>query len=67
MARQLVEAGAECLHLVDLDGAREGKPVNLRSIRAIVAAVEVPCELGGGIRDDETIRTLLDDWGCRGW
>ena len=63
MARQLIEAGAECLHLVDLDGAREGKPVNLPSIQAIVAAVEVPCELGGGIRDDETIRMLIDDMG----
>ena len=46
MARQLIEAGAECLHIVDLDGAREGKPVNLPSIQAIVSAVEVPCELG---------------------
>ena len=63
MARQLIEAGAECLHLVDLDGAREGKPVNLASIQAIVSAVEVPCELGGGIRDDETIRNLIDDMG----
>jgi len=63
MARQLIEAGAECLHLVDLDGAREGKPVNLASIQAIVSAVEVPCELGGGIRDDETIRNLIDEMG----
>jgi len=63
MARQLIEAGAECLHLVDLDGAREGKPVNLASIQAIVSAVEVPCELGGGIRDDETIQSLIDDMG----
>ena len=35
MARQLVEQGAECLHLVDLDGARDGEPANLASIRAI--------------------------------
>jgi phosphoribosylformimino-5-aminoimidazole carboxamide ribotide isomerase len=63
MARQLIEAGAECLHIVDLDGAREGKPVNLPSIQAIVSAVEVPCELGGGIRDDETIRSLIDEMG----
>lgn len=63
MARKLVEAGAECLHLVDLDGAREGKPVNLDSIRAILAAVEVPCELGGGIRDGAQIRTIIDNVG----
>jgi phosphoribosylformimino-5-aminoimidazole carboxamide ribotide isomerase len=60
MARQLVDDGAECLHLVDLDGAREGRPVNLDSIRAIVAAVKVPCELGGGIRDDVAIASLFD-------
>jgi len=63
MARQLVDGGAECLHLVDLDGAREGKPVNLDSIRAIVEAVEVPCELGGGIRDEAAIRSVIDDLG----
>jgi phosphoribosylformimino-5-aminoimidazole carboxamide ribotide isomerase len=60
MARQLVADGAECLHLVDLDGAREGRPVNLDSIRAIVAAVKVRCELGGGIRDDAAIASLFD-------
>jgi phosphoribosylformimino-5-aminoimidazole carboxamide ribotide isomerase len=63
IARQLVDAGAECLHLVDLDGAREGKPVNSDSIRAIVSAIEVPCELGGGIRDEATIRSVIDDVG----
>jgi phosphoribosylformimino-5-aminoimidazole carboxamide ribotide isomerase len=60
MARQLVDDGAECLHLVDLDGARDGRPVNLDSIRVIVAAVKVPCELGGGIRDDLAIASLFD-------
>ena len=51
MARQWVGLGAETFHLVDLDGAREGRPVNLPSVRAIVEAVGVPCELGGGIRE----------------
>jgi phosphoribosylformimino-5-aminoimidazole carboxamide ribotide isomerase len=60
MARSLVEQGAECLHLVDLDGARLGELPNLDSVRAILAAVDVPCELGGGIRDEATIRRLLD-------
>ncbi len=63
MAAKLVEAGAECLHLVDLDGARDGQPVNLDAVRAILSKVEVACELGGGIRDEATIRTLIDDVG----
>ncbi len=48
MARQWVEAGAERLHLVDLDGAKAGRPVNLEAIRAIVKAAGIPCQLGGG-------------------
>jgi phosphoribosylformimino-5-aminoimidazole carboxamide ribotide isomerase len=59
MARQLVEQGAEYLHLVDLDGARDGEPANLASVRNVLAAVDVPCELGGGIRDEATIGRLL--------
>lgn len=60
MARHWVSLGAECLHLVDLDGAREGRPANLASVEAIVRAVNVPCELGGGIRQETAIRELLD-------
>lgn len=60
MARHWIEQGGQCLHLVDLDGAREGRPVNTASVRAILDAVDVPCELGGGIRDDSTIATWLD-------
>src|SRR5262245_57882393 len=59
MARQWVNQGASCLHLVDLDGARDGTNANLAAVKAIVSAVQVPCELGGGIRDEATIRTLL--------
>lgn len=59
MARHWVSQGARCLHLVDLDGARLGRPENLSSIRSILAAVQVPCELGGGIRDERTIDELL--------
>ena len=51
---------AEYLHLVDLDGARAGKVANWASIEAIVAAVKIPCELGGGIRDEATIARLLE-------
>jgi phosphoribosylformimino-5-aminoimidazole carboxamide ribotide isomerase len=59
MAKHWVAQGARCLHLVDLDGARDGLPSNLPSVRAITQAVNVPCQLGGGIRTEETIRTLL--------
>jgi phosphoribosylformimino-5-aminoimidazole carboxamide ribotide isomerase len=59
MARHWVELGARQLHLVDLDGAKEGRPANLTAVRAILKAVDVPCQLGGGIRDEETIESLL--------
>jgi len=60
MARHWLDLGAERFHLVDLDGARDGRPANLPSVRAILQAVSLPCELGGGIRDEQTIRELLD-------
>jgi phosphoribosylformimino-5-aminoimidazole carboxamide ribotide isomerase len=60
MARHWLSQGAECLHLVDLDGARTGSPVNVPSVSGILKEVDVPCELGGGIRSEETIRRLLD-------
>jgi phosphoribosylformimino-5-aminoimidazole carboxamide ribotide isomerase len=62
MARRWVEQGATYLHLVDLDGAREGHPVNGESVRRIVQASGVPCQLGGGLRNDEHIREALG-WG----
>ncbi len=60
MARSWIDGGAERLHLVDLDGARDGTQANRESVRAIVEAIDVPCQLGGGIRSEETIRELLD-------
>lgn len=60
MAQHWVDQGARCLHLVDLDGAKEGYPSNLKSVKEIVQAVDVPCEIGGGIRNEDTIRRLLD-------
>jgi len=60
MARHWVELGGEFLHLVDLDGAKDGAPTNLEAIRSIVKTSGVPCELGGGIRNEETIRSLLE-------
>lgn len=65
IARQWADQGAQHLHLVDLDGAREGEPRNLAAVSAIVTAVGIPCELGGGIRSEGTIRQLLDLGLCR--
>jgi phosphoribosylformimino-5-aminoimidazole carboxamide ribotide isomerase len=63
MARRWVEAGARRLHLVDLNGAFTGKPVNEVAVKAIVREIggEIPIQLGGGIRDLDTIERYLDD------
>jgi phosphoribosylformimino-5-aminoimidazole carboxamide ribotide isomerase len=58
-ARSFVEAGARFLHVVDLDGAREGEPVNLEHVERITAELEVPVELGGGLRSIASIRRAL--------
>lgn len=57
-ARRWEELGAELLHVVDLNGAFEGAPRNLKAIEAIRNAISIPIEVGGGIRDMATIRTL---------
>jgi phosphoribosylformimino-5-aminoimidazole carboxamide ribotide isomerase len=63
MAGKWLASGARRLHLVDLNGAFAGKPVNEAAIKAIVNAVgdEIPVQLGGGIRDLDTIERYLDD------
>ncbi|WP_290905457.1 1-(5-phosphoribosyl)-5-[(5-phosphoribosylamino)methylideneamino]imidazole-4-carboxamide isomerase [Aquabacterium sp.] len=63
MARRWLNAGARRLHLVDLNGAFAGKPVNEAAIKAIIKEVgdEIPVQLGGGIRDLDTIERYLDD------
>ena len=63
MARRWLNAGARRLHLVDLNGAFAGKPVNEAAIKAIIKEVgdEIPIQLGGGIRDLDTIERYLDD------
>ncbi len=63
MARRWADQGAAWLHLVDLDGAREGRPVNTDAIRRIVTAVDIPCQLGGGLRDADAIQLMLNDVG----
>ena len=63
MAKHWLAQGARRLHLVDLNGAFAGKPVNEPAIKAIVDAVgsDIPVQLGGGIRDLDTIERYLDD------
>ena len=59
VARRFVAEGAKHLHIVDLEGAREGLPVNLPSVQDILASIDIECELGGGIRDEQSIEELL--------
>src|SRR5437660_1079465 len=59
MARRWVGQGATYLHIVDLDGARDGRPVNTACIRRIVEAAGVPCQLGGGLRTEEHVNEAL--------
>jgi len=59
-ARAFAAAGCRWLHLVDLNGAFAGRPVNAEAVEAILAAIDVPAQLGGGIRDRATIETWLE-------
>ncbi len=58
-ARRWVQEGARWLHVVDLDGAREGEPRNLEHVRRIVAAVDIPIQLGGGLRDSGKVEEAI--------
>lgn len=58
MAEHWVSEGARFLHVVDLDGAREGRPRNFELVRAIAEAVSVPVETGGGIRTEEALQLV---------
>ena len=59
MAARWESEGAKRIHLVDLDGARAGRPVNVDAIKQIVKHTGVPCQLGGGLRDETTIAEWL--------
>jgi phosphoribosylformimino-5-aminoimidazole carboxamide ribotide isomerase len=59
-AKRFQGAGFEWLHLVDLNGAVEGKPVNADAVAAVVAAIDIPVQLGGGIRNRETLEHWLE-------
>ena len=60
-AKTWVEAGFDWLHVVDLNGSAEGRAVNGAAVEAILNAVSIPVQLGGGIRDLDTIERFLDD------
>ncbi|WP_022706773.1 1-(5-phosphoribosyl)-5-[(5-phosphoribosylamino)methylideneamino]imidazole-4-carboxamide isomerase [Paracoccus zeaxanthinifaciens] len=58
-ARAFQDAGAQWLHLVDLNGAFAGRPVNAEAVEAILARTDIPAQLGGGIRDMATIEAWI--------
>jgi len=60
MAVKWFEKGAERLHMVDLDGAIQGKPVNQDAIKKIVRSIPIPVQLGGGVRDMGTLEAYFD-------
>lgn len=60
MARQWVGQGAKYLHVVDLDGAFEGRPVHTEIVARIARAIPIPLEIGGGLRTDDDVRAALD-------
>jgi phosphoribosylformimino-5-aminoimidazole carboxamide ribotide isomerase len=59
-ARRWADEGAEYLHVVDLDGAKAGAPQNLETVRRIAEAVDCPIQVGGGLRDAESVAAVLD-------
>ncbi|MDA7980659.1 MAG: 1-(5-phosphoribosyl)-5-[(5-phosphoribosylamino)methylideneamino]imidazole-4-carboxamide isomerase [Pirellulales bacterium] len=59
-ARRLLESGAPRLHIVDLDGARDGVALNRDPVRQIVSETQLPCQVGGGIRDEAAITTWIE-------
>ena len=60
IAKKWQDAGADWLHLVDLDAAFSGEPKNLPCIESICAAVDLPCQLGGGMRNRQNIAAAFD-------
>lgn len=60
IARRMADAGVERIHVVDLDGAKAGEPVNLRSVEAIASLGVAEIELGGGLKSDSALRSAFD-------
>ena len=59
-AKRWADEGAEFLHVVDLDGAKAGTPQNLSAVRRIAAAVDCPIQVGGGLRDADSVASVFD-------
>jgi phosphoribosylformimino-5-aminoimidazole carboxamide ribotide isomerase len=64
-AARWIGDGAEFLHVVDLDGARSGKPRNLAAVKRVAAAADAPIQVGGGLRDAESVGAVLDAGAAR--
>lgn len=60
VAKRWADEGAQRLHVVDLDGAIKGLPLNVKIVEKIVAAVKIPVQVGGGIRDEDTVQRMLN-------
>jgi len=60
VAKRWADEGAQRLHVVDLDGAVKGQPINIKIVEKIVGAVKIPVQIGGGIRDEDTVQRLLN-------
>lgn len=60
VAKRWADEGAQRLHVVDLDGAIKGLPVNLKVVEQIAEAVKIPVQIGGGVRDEETVQRYLN-------
>lgn len=65
VAQRWEDMGAEIVHVVDLDGAVAGRPVNSKVIEDIISSLKIDVQVGGGIRDMETVRHYLDSGACR--
>jgi phosphoribosylformimino-5-aminoimidazole carboxamide ribotide isomerase len=65
VARRFEAAGARWLHVVDLDGARAGRPVQADLVRAICAAVNIPVQVGGGLRDEAAVTAVFEAGAAR--
>lgn len=60
VAQKWADSGAELIHVIDLDGAFDKSPQHIDAIKKILASVDIPIQLGGGIRNEQTVRMYLD-------
>lgn len=65
IAKEFENKGASFIHLVDLEGARKGEPSNFETVASVISGIGVPCEIGGGIRNIETVRRYIEAGAAR--